>query len=138
MPTYVYECDHCHDTFELIQKFDDKPLKKCKKCGKHKLYKVPQVPMSASVKKTASDWKTLGDLAAHNREKMTDAEYKEQSQKEAWKQGYDRTLANMTPRQQKDYIERGVKPTPSSQHSLGMAGLTGKRKVEKKEKRKKR
>jgi hypothetical protein len=113
-------------------------LKNAKKCGKHKLYKVPQVPMSASVKKTASDWKTLGDLAAHNREKMTDAEYKEQSQKEAWKQGYDRTLANMTPRQQKDYIERGVKPTPSSQHSLGMAGLTGKRKVEKKEKRKKR
>lgn len=138
MPTYVYECDNCHDGFELFQRVDDKPPKKCKKCGKFKLYRVPQVPMSARVAKTASDWKTLGDMAAHNREKMTDEQYKEAKKKEAWKEGYDRTLANMTPQQKKDYIERGVKPTPSSQHSLGMAGLTGKRKIEKKEKRKKR
>jgi len=33
MPIYEYECSKCRDTFEMIQSFSDKPLKKCKKCG---------------------------------------------------------------------------------------------------------
>lgn len=33
MPIYEYECEACHDRFEVIQKFSDKPLKKCAKCG---------------------------------------------------------------------------------------------------------
>jgi putative FmdB family regulatory protein len=33
VPIYEYECNKCGDSFELIQGFSDKALKKCRKCG---------------------------------------------------------------------------------------------------------
>ncbi len=33
MPIYEYECASCHQRVEVIQKFSDKPLKKCTHCG---------------------------------------------------------------------------------------------------------
>ena len=33
MPLYEYQCDKCGHRFEKIQKFSDKPLKKCPECG---------------------------------------------------------------------------------------------------------
>ncbi len=33
MPLYEYQCKKCHHRFEKIQKFSDKPLKKCPDCG---------------------------------------------------------------------------------------------------------
>lgn len=33
MPIYEYECDACRRRFEVIQKFSQKPLKKCTQCG---------------------------------------------------------------------------------------------------------
>lgn len=33
MPIYEYRCTKCHDEFDAIQGFSDKPLRKCKKCG---------------------------------------------------------------------------------------------------------
>lgn len=40
MPIYVYKtkdrekgCRHCRQGFELLQRLNDKPLKKCPKCG---------------------------------------------------------------------------------------------------------
>jgi putative FmdB family regulatory protein len=43
VPIYEYECESCHNRFELMQKFSDKPLKKCVKCGGpvHKLLSAP-------------------------------------------------------------------------------------------------
>lgn len=43
MPIYEYECESCHNRFELMQKFSDRPLKKCVKCGRpvHKLLSAP-------------------------------------------------------------------------------------------------
>lgn len=35
MPIYEYRCENCTDEFEVIQKFSDRPLSKCKKCGGH-------------------------------------------------------------------------------------------------------
>ena len=32
MPLYEYECEKCGKRFEVIQKFSDDPLKKCKYC----------------------------------------------------------------------------------------------------------
>ena len=32
MPLYEYECGKCGKRFEVIQKFSDEPLKKCKFC----------------------------------------------------------------------------------------------------------
>jgi putative FmdB family regulatory protein len=33
MPIYEYRCTSCGHTLEVIQKFDDKPLKKCTECS---------------------------------------------------------------------------------------------------------
>lgn len=43
MPIYEYECDTCHHRLEIIQRFSDKPLKKCKECG-GPLHKVLSPP----------------------------------------------------------------------------------------------
>lgn len=33
MPIYEYQCKKCKHRFEKIQKFSDKPVKKCPECG---------------------------------------------------------------------------------------------------------
>jgi putative FmdB family regulatory protein len=33
MPLYEYQCKKCSHRFEKIQKFSDKPIKKCPECG---------------------------------------------------------------------------------------------------------
>ena len=33
MPIYEYQCDQCGKLEEVIQKFSDKPLKKCRHCS---------------------------------------------------------------------------------------------------------
>jgi putative FmdB family regulatory protein len=44
VPLYEYECPHC-GSFEVIQKFSDRPLKKCPKCGRkvEKLLSAPAI-----------------------------------------------------------------------------------------------
>lgn len=32
MPTYEYECEKCHDRFDLFQSMKDEPIKECPKC----------------------------------------------------------------------------------------------------------
>jgi putative FmdB family regulatory protein len=39
MPIYEYECTKCHQIEEVLQKFSDKPLTKCKHCS-GKLHKL--------------------------------------------------------------------------------------------------
>ncbi len=39
MPIYEYECRRCGHDFETIQRFSDKPLRKCPECGKLSLRK---------------------------------------------------------------------------------------------------
>lgn len=33
MPIYEYRCTSCQDEFEVIQKMNDRPLRRCKKCS---------------------------------------------------------------------------------------------------------
>jgi len=33
MPLYEYQCKKCQHRFEKIQKFSDRPIKKCPECG---------------------------------------------------------------------------------------------------------
>ena len=40
MPTYQYECSACNHTFEILQSFNDKKLRKCPECGKLKLHRL--------------------------------------------------------------------------------------------------
>ncbi|HOX27783.1 MAG TPA: zinc ribbon domain-containing protein [bacterium] len=41
MPVYVYECNKCGHTFEVMQKVDEEPRKRCPEC-KGKVKKVFQ------------------------------------------------------------------------------------------------
>ncbi len=46
MPLYEYECDACHQRFEVIQKFSDPPPDVCRKCGKgpvRRLFSSPAI-----------------------------------------------------------------------------------------------
>jgi len=40
MPFYEYKCTSCGHDEEVLQKINDKPLKKCPECGKSTLKKV--------------------------------------------------------------------------------------------------
>ncbi len=33
MPIYEYECNKCEGVFEILQGFNDKPVRKCEECG---------------------------------------------------------------------------------------------------------
>ena len=50
MPLYEYQCKKCKHTFEKIQKFSDKPVKKCPECGGpvEKLLSAPAVQFKGS------------------------------------------------------------------------------------------
>ena len=53
MPMYEYKCKACKHLFEAIQKFSDKPLKKCPKCGKSSLERLVS---SSSIQFKGSGW----------------------------------------------------------------------------------
>lgn len=62
MPTYDYECSNCGYEYEVFQKFEEEPLKKCPSCKKMKLFRVVTGGLHASVKNI----NTIGQLADHN------------------------------------------------------------------------
>ncbi len=40
MPTYQYECRHCKNELEVVQKMDEEPLVHCPKCNNNELFRV--------------------------------------------------------------------------------------------------
>lgn len=50
MPLYEYQCKKCKHRFEKIQKFSDRPVKKCPECGGpvEKLLHAPAVQFKGS------------------------------------------------------------------------------------------
>ena len=52
MPLYEYRCKKCGHRFEKIQKFSDKPVKKCPECGSP----VEQVISAPAVQFKGSGW----------------------------------------------------------------------------------
>ncbi len=50
MPLYEYKCDACGATFEVIQRFSDPPIDKCRVCGGpvHKLLSAPAIQFKGS------------------------------------------------------------------------------------------
>lgn len=77
MPNYSYGCDNCNIIFELffhIKDYNDSP--KCLECGKksHRLYSLDVLTQSASVKKSDSELKTIGDLAKRNADRLSEDE----------------------------------------------------------------
>lgn len=110
MPTYVYECDPdeggCGDTFETVQGYHDKPLKKCKSCKKHKLRRV------ITAFRFKQEPKTIGSLADANTSKMTqeqkDKIHPEKKKKPDPPWGKPpKGIANLPQHKQIDYIMTG-------------------------------
>jgi len=52
MPLYEYQCKKCGHRFEKIQKFSDKPVKKCPQCGG----RVEQTISAPAVQFKGSGW----------------------------------------------------------------------------------
>jgi len=79
MPTYSYFCEKCQIKFELffyIKDYIDKP--NCPECccnnNTQRNYVDDILTQNASVKKSDSELKTLGDLANRNRDKLSEDE----------------------------------------------------------------
>lgn len=78
MPTYSYECEACHNSFELffsIKNYQEKPH--CPNCRSKKTlrrYIEDISTINASIKKSDTELKTIGDLANRNRDRMSDDE----------------------------------------------------------------
>ncbi|GAK60207.1 putative regulatory protein, FmdB family [Candidatus Vecturithrix granuli] len=43
MPIYEYKCEHCGDTFEVLQKFNENPLTECILCHEGPVKKLISV-----------------------------------------------------------------------------------------------
>jgi len=50
VPIYEYECEKCQHRLEVLQKFNERPLKKCAKCGGrvHKVLSAPGLVFKGS------------------------------------------------------------------------------------------
>lgn len=50
MPLYEYQCENCGETFEVMQKFADEPVKTHEKCGGkvHRLISAPAFHLKGS------------------------------------------------------------------------------------------
>jgi len=74
MPTYSYYCKHCDSTFELFFSINNyKEKARCETCKKTctRDYIEDVLSQSASVKKSDSELKTIGDLANRNRDRFS-------------------------------------------------------------------
>jgi putative FmdB family regulatory protein len=75
MPTYTYFCEECLKSFELffyIKDYNSNPI--CSLCDSRKtnrLYAADVATQSASVRKSDSELKTIGDIAMRNTERMS-------------------------------------------------------------------
>lgn len=78
MPTYSYFCPQCNTDFELffyINDYTDNPVCiNCKQQHTYRLYCKDISTQIASVKKSDSELKTIGDLANRNRDRLSDDE----------------------------------------------------------------
>lgn len=72
MPLYEYQCKKCGHRFEKIQKFSDKPVKKCPECGGP----VEQTISAPAVQFKGSGW-YVTDYAKKSHTSSSDSAAKE-------------------------------------------------------------
>ena len=88
MPLYEYECDACHQRFEIIQKFSDPAPEACARCGQgpvRRLQSTPAIQFKGSGwyitdyaggRSSAASSTTAGDGAETKSESKTDGDKK--------------------------------------------------------------
>lgn len=125
MPTYSYicdNCDHCFEMFFYIKDYKESPpCEKCKKNKTSRRYIDDILTQSASVKKSDSELKTIGDLAKRNSDKMSEDEkislyqkhnaYKNDSNEKPLPSGMSRIKKPLKPKWpgSKGKTKRGIK-----------------------------
>lgn len=77
MPVYTFICEKCNNIFEIVSSIRSYSNKqKCNKClsEKHVIrYYIEDISsLCASIKKSDSELKTVGDIANRNRDKMSE------------------------------------------------------------------
>jgi len=77
MPIYEYECPDCGKKLEVIQKFNDRPLKKCSQCG-GRLHKL--ISQSSFILK-GNGW-YVTDYARADKKKEAESQAKQDPGKE--------------------------------------------------------
>ena len=98
MPLYEYQCIKCGHRFEKIQKFSDKPIKKCPECGGavEQIISAPAVQFKGSgwyvtdyAKKSHTSSDSAGKETKETKkdEKKTESSTKETASKKAGKTG---------------------------------------------------
>jgi len=83
VPIYEYKCSRCGETFEVIQKIEDPPVKKCLKCGGP----VKKIISPPALQFKGSGWYVTD--YAHKGEKTNSAHSKEEKKKPAAKSTTD-------------------------------------------------
>ena|SRR5579885_3063887 len=96
MPLYEYQCKKCGHRFEKIQKFSDKPVKKCPECGGavEQTISAPAVQFKGSgwyvtdyAKKGSSSASSSGDSGSKDKkDDKSKSESKDSSSKETSKE----------------------------------------------------
>ncbi|MBZ5593285.1 MAG: zinc ribbon domain-containing protein [Acidobacteriia bacterium] len=79
MPLYEYKCESCGETFEVIQKFSDEPLKVHEKCGGGP---VERLISPSALKFKGSGW-YVNDYGGSKNGKGTEAKAAKDSKKES-------------------------------------------------------
>ena len=105
MPMYEYECGSCGNRFELIQKFSDKPVRKCPKCGK--TGKVKRLVSSSAIQFKGSGW-YVTDYGKGNGPSQAKSESKIK------KEGGEDTAAPKTEKAEKAKDSTPASSTPST------------------------
>jgi putative FmdB family regulatory protein len=90
VPLYEYQCKKCKHRFEKIQKFSDRPVKKCPECGGpvEQLISAPAVQFKGSgwyvtdyARKGAASSESSGDGAKEGASKTEKADSKKTDKK---------------------------------------------------------
>lgn len=77
MPVYTFYCSKCKQSFEVVSSIREySDIQKCQKCRSSenvtRSYVSDASTLNASIKKSDSELKTLGDIANRNRDRMSD------------------------------------------------------------------
>jgi putative FmdB family regulatory protein len=80
VPLYEYQCAACGQRFEVIQKFSDKPVKKCAKCGKSG--KVERLVSSPAIQFKGTGWYITDYARKGSSPSTSDGKDKSESAKE--------------------------------------------------------
>lgn len=114
MPLYDYRCDNCgHELADVKQSIHDDPLKRCPECKKHKLERVPQLGLYASV----SNATTLGQhwdkkeksLGTYHRSEVEERKKARQPKTDKIRTATTKEIKSMTSQQRERYIQTGEK-----------------------------